>query len=138
MASIDGRVPAWKKIGLKLKHASEHVPEVKTISAQDGFSGYESNCKQQAISAEPSSETTLAIRSPKGKSGAPEAKKSKKRKAAEDDANDQLISTNAEGVSSSEHTSPSKTYVHTQNQPLLVTILDLPRPVDIIAAVRLV
>jgi len=87
-ASPGDRVPAWKKIGLRLKNASETVPEVKaTLTKQrNGLSQNDLNHTQHIESPQHTS-TALTIRSPEPKSKSRDSsKKSKKRKASE--AND--------------------------------------------------
>ncbi|GAB7345848.1 hypothetical protein MBLNU457_4104t1 [Dothideomycetes sp. NU457] len=100
-ASSGARVPAWKKIGLRLKNASETLPEVKATSTKqtNGTQVNEQPHDDRAASSNQplslSKPTTLAIRSPEGKAQSHDgAKKSKKRKASEaDDASTALSST---------------------------------------------
>jgi len=90
IASSGARVPAWKKIGLRLKNASETLPEVKATSTERA-----NEAASPAQTPTLSKPTTLAIRSPEGKSQSHDnSKKSKKRKASEtDDAASALSST---------------------------------------------
>jgi len=103
-ASPGDRVPAWKKIGLRLKNASETVPEVKSTPtkqsnglSQNGFD-HDSHSKSPVQTS-----ATLAIRSPDTKSKNNDiSKRSKKRKASEVGDAAAIVSSEALGDASVE------------------------------------
>lgn len=108
VATSSARVPAWKKIGLKLKNASETLPEVKATSTKRANGTHINDDPRNDHASETgqtpsiSKSTTLAIRSPEGRVQSHEnSKKSKKRKVSEADDASAAVSPEVDAKQSS-------------------------------------